>query len=254
MYSEVVASLAMDWWTDEGSSYGMLIPPLVVYLVWMERQHILSIPSIGDLRGILLVLISCLMFLVGKLGAEFFLTRESLVVLLAGLVWCFWGGRRLRALAFPLLLLATMVPLPVLIYNKIGVPLQLFSSATATSILQAFGASIYRDGNILQLPNTTLGVAEACSGLRSISALSIGALLVGYLTCTRIRTRTILFLLAIPVAIALNVVRISGTAVLATYHEELAMGFYHAFSGWLVFLVSFAILMMVARGLHRFLD
>jgi exosortase len=254
MYAPVLASLARDWWMDEGSSYGMLIPPLAGYIAWMRRKHLLSIPSSQDARGIVLVLLSCVMFLVGKLGAEFFLTRVSTVLLIAGLIWCFWGLLRLQALLFPLVLLATMVPLPTLIYSKVGIPLQLFSSALATSILQTFGVSIYRDGNILQLPNVTLGVAEACSGLRSISALSVGAIVVGFITCERLRSRAILFLLAIPVAIGLNVVRIAGTAVLATYREELAMGFYHSFSGWLVFVTSCGILLLIARGLHRILD
>jgi len=90
--------------------------------------------------------------------------------------------------------------------------------------------------------------------LRSISALSVGAIVVGFITCERLRSRAILFLLAIPVAIGLNVVRIAGTAVLATYREELAMGFYHSFSGWLVFVTSCGILLLIARGLHRILD
>jgi len=201
-----------------------------------------------------LILLGCFIFLVGKLGAEFFLSRESTVVLLAGFIWCFWGLSRLRALSFPLVLLATMVPLPTLIYNKIGIPLQLLSSGAATELLQAFGASIHREGNVLELPNITLGVAEACSGLRSISALSVGALLVGYVKCQRGRARTILFMLAIPIAVSLNVVRIAGTAFLATYQADLAMGFYHSFAGWLVFLVSCGILFIVASGLHRFFD
>jgi exosortase len=254
MYASALANLAGDWWTEEGSSYGMLVPPLAAYVAWMRRKQVFSIPSREDGWGLVLILLSCLLFLVGQLGAEFFLTRESLVVLLAGLIWCFWGLLRLKALLFPLVLLATMVPLPTLVYNKIGIPLQLFSSATATNILYLFGVSIYRDGNILQLPNITLGVAEACSGLRSISALSVGAILVGYVTCDRVRTRALLFALAFPVAISLNVVRIAGTAVLATYQAELAMGFYHSFSGWLVFLASCGLLLLIARGLHRFVD
>jgi exosortase len=254
LYFRVLIDLANDWWTDEGSSYGMLMPLFAGYVAWMTRERVLGEPVREDGRALWLVALACLTFLVGRFGAEFFLSRISFVILLTGLIWLFWGVARLRRLAFPLVLLATMVPLPTLIYNKIGIPLQLFASATATTIMQACGASVYRDGNILELPGTTLGVAEACSGLRSISALSVGALLVGYIWCRSFRARLALFLLAIPVAIALNVVRITGTAALATYHESLAMGFYHLFSGWLVFLVSVGILLLIARGLHRILD
>jgi exosortase len=254
MYASAMAGLARDWWTEESSSYGMLIPPVAAYIAWMRRKQVFSIPAKEDGRGLALIILSCLLFVIGQLGAEFFLTRESVVFLLAGLIWCFWGTSRLQALSFPLVLLTTMAPLPNLIYNKLGIPLQLFSSAIATNILYLFGVSIYRDGNILQLPNITLGVAEACSGLRSISALSVGAILVGFVTCDRLRTRVLLVMLAFPVAIGLNVVRIAGTAVLATYQAELAMGFYHSFSGWLVFLVSCGVLLVIARGLHRFVD
>jgi exosortase len=254
LYSTVLIDLAHDWWTDEGSSYGMLMPLMAGYVACMKRKQVLAEPIHEDGRALWLMASACLMFLVGRFGAEFFLSRLSFVLLLAALIWLFWGTARLRLLSFPLVLLATMVPLPTLIYNKIGIPLQLFASATAATIMQAFGASVYRDGNILELPGMTLGVAEACSGLRSIAALSVGALLVGYICCVSFRARLVLFLLAIPLAIALNVVRITGTAMLATQYESLATGFYHLFSGWLVFVVSVGILLLIARGLHRILD
>jgi exosortase len=254
LYATVLTDLAHDWWTDEGSSYGMLVPVMAGYIAWIKREEILAAPTQEDGRALWAVGGACLMYLVGRFGAEFFLTRTSFVVLLTGLIWLFWGTARLRKLSFPLVLLATMVPLPALVYNKIAIPLQLFSSGTATAIMQNFGLSVYRDGNIIELPRMTLGVAEACSGLHSITALAVGALLVGYIWCRRFHTRLALFLLAIPIAIALNVVRITGTAVLATHYAELATGFYHLFSGWLVFVASVGLLLLCARGLHWLLD
>jgi exosortase len=254
LYWPVISDLAIDWWTDDASSYGMLMPLVAGYIAWLKRKSILSIPAQEDGRGLAVVVGACLMLLVGKLGAEFFLSRLSFVVLLAGLVWLFWGLPRLRQLVFPLLLLATMVPLPTLVYNQMSIPLQLFASTAAASIIQFLGGTVYRDGNILQLPGLTLGVAEACSGLHSLAALCVAALLVGYIACNRLPVRAVLFILAIPLAIALNVFRITGTALLAMYRESFAMGFYHSFSGWLVFVVSFGLLVALARGLHRVLD
>src|SRR5208283_1592250 len=126
-------------------------------------------PVAPDGRGVLVLAFGCIVFLVGRLGAEFFLSRISFVVVLTALIWTFWGLPRLRTLTFPLVLLLTMVPLPNLVYNTVGIPLQLLASWASAAIIQAFGGTIYREGNVLQLPNITLGVAEACSGLRSLA-------------------------------------------------------------------------------------
>jgi exosortase len=190
-------------------------------------------------------------YLLGKLGAEFFLPRISFVILLAGLVWTFWGYKRLRTLTFPLLLLATMVPLPVIFYNAVAAPLQLFASDVATNLAQVLGVAVYRDGNIIHLANISLGVEEACSGLNSLSALMVASLLLGYLVCRKVSARVALFALSIPLSIAVNVLRVTGTAIIADYREEFAMGFYHSFSGWLVFIGGFAILYWFALGLNR---
>jgi exosortase len=251
LYGQVLADMAEDWWTDPSLSQGLLIPPLALYIAWIRRPMILAQPAVADNRGLWMVACSCCLYMLGKLGAEFFLPRMSFVVLLAGLVWTFWGFGRLRTLTFPLLLMATMVPLPVILYNAIAAPLQLFASNVATNLAQFLGVAIYRDGNVIHLAHISLGVEEACSGLNSLSALMVASLLLGFLVCTRVSARVILFALSIPLSIAVNVLRVTGTAVIADYHEEFALGFYHMFSGWLVFIGGFAILYGMAKGLDR---
>jgi exosortase len=251
LYSQVLADLAHDWWTEASLSQGLLIPPLALYIAWARRNLTLAEPASADNRGLWLVAGACLMYILGKLAAEFFLPRMSFVILLAGLVWIFWGYTRLRTVAFPLLLLATMVPLPVLVYNTLAAPLQLFASDVATNLAQLLGVAVYRDGNVIHLAQTSLGVEEACSGLNSLSALMVASLLLGYLMCRSLTARVILFALSIPLSIAVNVLRVTGTAVIADYHEEFAMGFYHSFSGWLIFIGGFAILYGIAMGLNR---
>ena len=124
----------------------------------------------------------------------------------------------------------------------------------ATRLAQALGVSIYRDGNIIQLASTSLGVAEACSGLSSLTALMVASLLLGFLVCSRLWTKVGLFVAAIPLAIAFNILRIAGTAVLADYHHEFAMGFYHSFSGWLVFVGGFGVLYGLAKLAHFIME
>lgn len=254
LYWNVIPDLISDWWEVPGASQGFLLPPLALYIAWLRRRSTLAYPASPDNRGLLVIALACLLFLVGKVGAEFFLMRLSLVVLLTGCIGTFWGALRLRTLLFPLVLLVTMIPLPVVVYNSLSAPLQLFSSDVATRLAQAFGVAIYRDGNIIQLAQTSLGVAEACSGLESLSSLMVAALLLGPLQNLRILARVVLFGLSIPLAIAVNVMRVTGTALLADYRPEWAMGFYHSFSGWLVFVAGFGILWISAKALHAWFN
>lgn len=251
LHAAILADLAVEWWTVDASSYGMLVPPIALYIVYLQRSRIVGIPAQTELSGLWLISFSCLVLLGGKFSAEFYLARISFVLLLAGLIWTFWGKARFRALAFPIVLLATMVPLPGIVYNTAAAPLQLFASSVATTVAQTFGVSIYRDGNVIHLANTSLGVAEACSGLNSLSALVVGSLLLGFLEDASILGRVALFALSIPLAIAVNVVRVAGTAILADYHMEFAMGFYHMLSGWLVFVMGFGLLWLTGKLAFR---
>ena len=251
LYAAVVIDLASEWWTDSSASYGMLIPPTALYIAYLRRRHTLAFPARPDMRGLWLILSACGVFLLGKLAGEFFLTRVSLVVLLAGLTWTFWGFARCKTLVFPFILLGTMVPLPAIVYNTAAAPLQLFASTVATDLAQMLGVSIYRDGNIIQLAHTSLGVEEACSGLHSLSALVVASLLLGFLENGTLFGRLLLFAFSVPLAIAVNVFRVTGTALLADYRPEWAMGFYHSFSGWLVFILGFATLWLLGKTLFR---
>lgn len=254
LFGEVLIDMAHDWWTEAALSQGMLLPPLALYIAWLQRDRTLGYAAAPQRRGLLITALGCCMFILGKLASEFFMTRFSFVIIVTGLIWTFWGFNRLRTLTLPLLLLATMVPLPVMLYNSVAAPLQLLASDLAARIAQAAGISVFRDGNIIQLASGSLGVAEACSGLNSLSALLVGSILLGYLLCSHVPARVLLFLAAIPLAVVVNIIRVSGTAILADYNQEFAMGFYHSFSGWLVFVSGFGLLYLLARMLHALLD
>ena len=141
LFASVLADMAHDWWTEPAWSQGMLLPPLALYIAWIQRSQILSCAVTPDQRGLFLTGFACMTYVLGQLASEFFLTRISFVILLVGLIWTFWGLGRLRRLVLPLLLLASMVPLPVMIYNSLAGPLQLLASDGATRIAQSVGVS-----------------------------------------------------------------------------------------------------------------
>jgi len=251
MYWDVVPSMFDVWMNDPGYSHGILIPPLAAYVAWLHKDEILALTPQRDMRGIVLTLAGCTVFMLGRLGAEFFLTRISMVIILAGIAWTFWGVARTRKLAFSLFLLATMVPIPAIVYNRLAAPLQLFASEVSGAVLETMGIPVFRDGNILHLAEISLGVAEACSGLRSISSLTVLALVVGYFVLQKTSWRVLLFFLAFPTAISVNVLRIVITAIAAREDAALARGFFHSFSGWVVFLLGFILLYAMALGLAK---
>ena len=167
---------------------------------------------------------------------------------MAGLVWTFWGLRALRSWLFPLILLASVIPLPAIVYNQLAAPLQLLASTASVRALQGVGVAAFQDGNIINLAGASLGVEEACSGLRSMSALAVLALLMGYMRKDSLPKRLMPFVLAFPIAILINILRVVGTAFFVEHGNlEFAMGFYHSFAGWLVFLTGFALIWLVTK-------
>ena len=251
LYTSVLRDLAKDWWTEPNLSYGILIPPLALYIAWAGQLDTFAIPVQPDNRGLLLIAGANAIYLIGELGSEFFLPRISFVVLVAGIIWTFWGIRRAGKLTFPLLLLGTMVPLPVIVYNLVAAPLQLLASNAATAIAQLAGTSAYQDGNIITLANMSLGVEEACSGLNSLSSLVIASIVLSFTQFQNGLARIGLILLSIPLAIFVNILRVAGTAILADHDEKFARGFYHSFSGWLIFVVGLGALYGTSMALKK---
>ena len=255
LYGDVVWGVVQEWGADPDYSHGFLVVLLAGYVAWIQREPFLAEPAAPDRRGVALTAFGCSVYLAGILGAEFFLTRVSSLMLMTGLAWTFWGFRRVRHFGFPLLLLVTVIPLPAILYHQVALPLQILASGVSTSILQVFGVPVFQEGNVIHLADVQLGIEEACSGLRSVSSLTVLALIIGYLDGYRRGTRLLLFAMAFPVAIFTNLCRVAGTAVLAEYYDAtMAIGFYHSFTGWLVFVVGFGMLYIVGKSLGFFLE
>jgi exosortase len=250
VYADVVVKLVHDWATDENYSHGFLIVPLAVYFAWDRRQAIARTAIRPSAAGLVVVLGSLGVLAAGIFGAEMFLTRLSLVGVLAGAVLFTCGWRHLRLLAFPIGFLLLMIPLPAIIFNQIAFPLQLLASRCGEMTLTGLNIPVLREGNVITLANTSLEVAEACSGIRSLLSLVTLALVVGYFTEPRLWARVVLALAAIPVAVVSNGIRVAGTGVAAHFiGPEAAEGFFHTFSGWLLFVVAFLMLFLVQRAL-----
>lgn len=273
MYAATMRKLAFDWWTDENYQHGLLIPFVIVFVIWLEAKYWEKIPSRPQtFVGLAMVITAALALWAGTAGAELFIQRISLVWLLCGLVIYFWGWRRLQIVWFAVVLILLAIPIPALIFNKIAFPLQIFASQCAVKSMQLGGLPVLRQGNVIELlargavEPTRLEVVEACSGIRSLMTLVTLGAIFAYLTSGRFsrpfpadtfwgkfrglfgsylfwRAVTIVAM-AVPLAVFTNALRVSGTGFLAHYYgATVALGFFHSFSGWAVYLLGFALLL-----------
>ena len=252
LYYGVGAGLLRDWLHDDNYSHGLLIVPLALYFVWERRKKLANLPSHPNLLGLVIVAGSLGTLIAGTLGAELFLTRISIIGTIVGAVLFLAGWHYLKILAFPIAFLLLMIPIPAIIFNQIAFPLQLFASQFGTAVIQATGVPVLREGNVIALANTTLEVVEACSGIRSLISLLTLGIVYGYFTDHRAWVRVAIATSTIPIAIIANGLRVAGTGVLAHYYgPEAAEGFFHTFSGWLVFVVAFVMLFVITQALLR---
>jgi len=252
LYRDVLWKLVDAWINDGNYSHGFLIVPLAVYLAWERRARLQAATADPSGFGLVVVLGSLAVLVAGVLGAELFLTRISIVGVTVGIVLFLFGWQYLRVLAFPIALLLLMIPLPAIIFNQIAFPLQLLASRFGESVMTAANVPVLREGNVLILANTSLEVAEACSGIRSLISLLTLGIVFGYFTDKRPSIRTLIALSTIPIAILANGLRVAGTGIAAQqFGPAAAEGFFHEFSGWLLFLVAFALLLVVQRLIIR---
>ncbi len=248
LYLPVFRKLVYDWGHDDNYSHGFLIIPIALYLVWERRADLAAAKVSPSILGLVLTLLSLAVLAAGTLGSELFLTRVSLIGVLAGIVWFLYGMAYLRILIFPLAFLLLMIPIPSIVFNQIAFPLQLLASRFGEVVLQALNIPVLREGNVITLANTQLEVAEACSGIRSLISLLTLGIVYGYFTDKRPLVRLAIALSTIPVAIVANGLRVAGTGVAAhQYGPQAAQGFFHEFSGWVVFVVALVLLFLIQR-------
>ena len=253
LYASILVRLFLQWVgpsRDPNFEHGVFVPIFAFFLLWQNRAKLSAMAPAPSWGGLPLVMLSLFVLILGVLGAELFLSRVSLLILLAGLTILFQGWTFFRAVLFPWAFLFLMVPIPSLILQQVIFPLQLLASKLATVLLELVGVPALRQGNVIVLASMPLDVAEACSGIRSLLTLVTLAIMYGYLMETRTWVRVILAVSAVPIAVVANSLRIFGTGLLVEYWDpDKAEGFFHAFSGWLIFVVALVMLYAVHRAI-----
>jgi exosortase len=253
-YIPMFYSMGKTWLDDDNMSHGLFVPIAAAFIARDKRQFLATIEPKVNYWGLVLVIAGMIMLCIGppSLPTFVFITRTAFLFSFVGSILFLCGTATVRALAYPLLLLPLMIPPPGFIYDQLTLPLQLIASWLAENFLTVLGFSVLREGNILHMPTQTLDVAEACSGLRSLYALTFLTLTYAYFFASRSWRRWLLAAAIIPVAIVANAGRVTATAIMGTYNPALTVGFYHELLGWMVFVFAFILLYCFNTVLKRF--
>jgi exosortase len=248
-YAPILKRLAIQWNNDPDMGHGFFVPVVAAVIVWQRRSELSATEIKPCWWGLLLVFFGAAQMIVGTLGVELFTARTAFVVTLIGAVWFVCGTAILKKVLFPLALLFLMVPIPAVVYNAITFKLQLLASELAGDALEFLSVPVLREGNVLQVPNMHLSVVEACSGIRSLLTLTFLSLVFGYFFEKRMWVRVVLFLSTIPIAITANACRVTATGILSQVKPELAEGFFHESTGWILFMISLFLMVVFHQAL-----
>ena len=250
LYRGVVPDMVQQWYEDANYSHGFVIPLIAAYFIYQRRRELLEAEVEPWWPGFALFCCGLLQLALGFLATEYFTMRSSLVVTLAGLTLFFFGKRLFRLMLLPLAYLMFMVPLPYIVYDSVAFPLKLLVTRASIGFLKLAGVVVMREGNIILLPATTLEVADACSGVRSLLSLLALAVAYSFFIPLSPAKRCLLVLAAIPIAVCANAFRVIGTGFLAQYFgARAAEGFFHEFAGLAVFVVAIALLVSLGAWL-----
>lgn len=229
-------------------SHGFLIPIISIFIIWQRRGALSKIKIAGNMLGLWIVATCLLVHVVCAALRVYFLSGFTLIPLIYGLVLFFFGREMVHKLIFPILFLFAMVPLPLAVIGTLTVKLKLLATKLSVFTLNNIGFRCIQDGSYIRMPSSFIEVAAPCSGLRSIISLVTLGLVFAYAMKTSLLKKSILFLSSIPIAIATNVMRITIVAIVNDlYGEKIAMGAFHDFTGFMVFVVAFFGLLGVAQ-------
>lgn len=252
VYIPIVPDMIRQWAQDENYSHGFLVPLIAAYFIYCRWEELRQAPVIPRNTGMVVFVFGLVQLLLGWLGTEYFTMRSSLIVILAGLVLYLFGTAVFRGLTLPLCYLFFMIPIPYIVYDAVAFPLKLFVTKVSVATLKLSGVSVLREGNIIMFPSTTLEVADACSGIRSlISLLALAVALAFFLRMTPWK-RCVLIISAVPIAVVTNAMRVIVTGFLAQYWgARAAEGFFHEFAGLAVFALAMVLLVSLGALLGR---
>jgi len=246
-YAPTLRGMAEQWWTDEDMSHGFLVPIVILWIVWRERDRRRALPTEPNGWGFAILASAAGLQFCGVLGVGLFASSVAFLISVAGAVVCLGGFRWLRALAFPLGLAVFMLPKLAVLYNQVTLPLQLLASRIAAGILTVAGIGVIREGNILDVGGHRVAVVEACNGIRYLLSLGFMAVVFAYLSDSKPWMRLVLLGTAVPLAILANALRVA----VAGWLPSLEAGVPHALSGWIIFVFCVATLMLLRQLFHR---
>src|SRR5262245_9215981 len=251
LYAGILRDLAWQWWDDPNYMHGFLVPLFSGFLIWQRRNQLTAIPINGSWIGLPVLLAGIAALLLGDVGSENFLMRSSFILILVGLVLFHLGRESFQVLAFPLLFLFFMVPLPATLFYAVAFPLQTLAARSAAWTLDSLGVPVLLDGNVIHLSKQSLGIAEACSGIRSLISLLSVAVGWAALTLPSVWPMAVFVAAVIPITILANVARVVITGLIGQWFGlEYAQGFFHTFSSWLVFVIAFICLVGVHSAIR----
>jgi exosortase len=252
LFWPVLVRLYYDLVNNGNNSHGLLVPFISVYLIWKKRHDLASLPIQTSYSGLVLLVSSLVVFILGYGGGIHVLPRLAFVAAVMGAFLYNYGNDIFLKLAFPLAFLIFMVPVPVSIEGLVSFKLQLWMTQISALILDALSIVVLREGNILIFSNCSLEVAEACSGIRSLMAYIMLGCLFGYMMHGSLIRRSVMVLIALPLTFVINSARVVGTGLLAYYYGPgVARGFLHEFSGIVIFLVGLIMFFFIYRLLEQ---
>jgi exosortase D (VPLPA-CTERM-specific) len=240
-------------WMDRPEySHGPIMPFIAAFLVWQRRDELAALEFDGDWLGLVVMAVAALLFALGVIGAAYSVQQYALIFMVAGLTLALTGRRAFQKLLAPLAVLLLMIPQPDFILNNLSARLQLLSSSIGVQFIRALGISVFLEGNVIDLGGYRLQVVEACDGMRYLFPLMTIGLLIAYFYKGAMWKRVCVFLLSIPITVLMNSFRVGAIGLLVEHWgSSMAEGFLHEFQGWMVFMLSTALLLGAAMLLNR---
>jgi exosortase len=252
VYALIIPPMVKQWYMDDNYSHGFIVPLIAGYFIYERREDLKKITIAPWGPGLAVIIFGLVQLILGYLATEYFTMRSSVIVLLAGMVLYFFGRELFRHLILPILYLVLMVPIPYIVYDAVAFPLKLFVTKVSVGFLKLIGVVVLREGNIIMFPATTLEVADACSGIRSLVSLIALAVAYAFFIKTTNLKRWIIIASAVPIAIFTNAIRVIVTGILAQFWgAKAAEGFFHEFAGLVVFAVAMGLLVGVGALLRK---